>query len=471
MRTATRQRSRSTLSVLHVEVPEALAPLLQPARYKGAHGGRGGAKSHFFAEQLIIRCYARPTRAVCIREVQNSLKESVRQLLIDKIQKLGLGAFFDALEGEIRGKNGSLIVFKGMQSYNAENIKSLEDFDIAWVEEAQTFSAKSLRLLRPTIRKDGSELWFSWNPRHDTDAVDKFFRGGSRPRNAIVCPVNWYDNPWFPSVLVEEKDQDYANDPEMAEHVWGGGYEIITEGAYYARHIAAAEKSGRVGYYPYDPDYPVYTGWDLGVDDYTCIWFFQIIEGRVRVIDYYEASGLGADDIVAEAMPEYTRDLQDRVSQLVEMGRAKPYRYAKHFLPHDIGNREWGAGAKTRIQTLNDIGIPLDAMSRGVAQNPEERINATRRLLPICEFHQTKRVMLGLSRLRRYSRKFNEQLGTYLGPLHDENSHGADAFGEFAINAGIAPPARKPEPKPEPPKGYIAPPPVPQPSSGTRIRV
>jgi len=463
--------SSSELSTLSVDVPRALAPLLQPARYKGAHGGRGGAKSHFFAEQIIIRCYAQKTRAVCIREVQNSLKESVRQLLVDKIQKMGLGEFFDALEGEIRGKNGSLIVFKGMQSYNAENIKSLEDFDIAWVEEAQTFSAKSLRLLRPTIRKDGSEIWFSWNPRHDTDAVDKFFRGGEKPHNAVVCPVNWYDNPWFPSVLVDEKDQDYASDPEMAEHVWGGGYEIITEGAYYAKHIAAAEKAGRVGYYPYDPNYPVYTGWDLGVDDYTCIWFLQIIDQRVRVIDYYEASGLGADDIVAEALPEYTEDLQDRVSQLVEMGRPKAYRYAKHFLPHDIGNREWGAGARTRIQTLNALGIPLDAMSRGVAQNPEERINASRRLLPICEFHQTKRVMLGLSRLRRYSRKFNEQLGTYLGPLHDENSHGADAFGEFAVNAGIAPPVKKPAPVAEPPRGYVIPPPPPSPASGTRIRL
>lgn len=474
-RMGARPRSSCALSVLAVDVPEALEPLLQPRRYKAAYGGRGGAKSHFFAEQLVLRCYSTATRAVCIREVQNSLKESVRQLLIDKIQKLGLGWAFDVLESEIRGRSGtpsagSLIVFKGMQSYNAENIKSLEDFDIAWVEEAQTLSAKSLRLLRPTIRKDGSEIWFSWNPRHDTDAVDKFFRADP-PRNAIVCQVNWYDNPWFPPVLVDEKEQDYANDPEMAEHVWGGGYEIITEGAYYARHIAAAEKGGRVGYYPHDPAYPVFTGWDLGVDDYTAIWFFQIIDERVRIIDYYEASGFGADDIVAEAMPEYTRDLQDRVSQLVEIGRPKPYTYGRHFLPHDIGNREWGAGAKTRVQTVNEIGIPLKQMSRGVKQNPEERINATRRLLPICHFHQTSRVMLGVSRLRRYSRKFNENLGTYLGPLHDENSHGADAFGEFAVNCGIAPPARKPEPKPEPPRGKIAPPPPPMPASGTRIRV
>lgn len=452
-------------------MPEALAPLLQPARYKAAYGGRGGAKSHFFAEQLILRCYARKTRAVCIREVQHTLKESVRQLLIDKIQALGLGWFFEVLEGEIRGRNGSLIIFKGMQSYNAENIKSLEDFDIAWVEEAQTFSEKSLRLLRPTIRKDGSEIWFSWNPRHAADAVDKFFRGGTPRKNAIVCPVNWHDNPWFPEVLAEEKEQDYTDDPEIAEHVWGGGYEIITEAAYFAKHIAAAEREGRVGFFPHMPGLPVYTGWDLGVDDYTAIWFFQIIGGvKVRIIDYYEASGLGADDVLAEALPEYTQDFQDRISALVELGRKPQFQYQRHFFPHDIGNREWGAGARTRVQTVNALGVPLSSIHRGVAQDPEERINAARRLLPICEFHQSKRVMLGLSRLRRYSRKKNEALGTYLGPLHDENSHGADAFGEFAVNCGVEPPAPKAAPKPQPKPGQFIPPPVDEPS-GRRIRI
>lgn len=451
-------------------MPEALEPLLSPSRYKAAFGGRGGAKSHFFAEQIIARCYARKLRVVCIREVQNTIRESVRQLLSDKIQKLGLGWFFEVLDGEIRGNNGSLIVFKGMQAYNAENIKSLEDFDIAWVEEAQTFSAKSLRLLRPTIRKDGSELWFSWNPRHDTDAVDEFFRGKSKRANAVVCPVNWNDNPWFPSVLSEEKDQDYADDPEVAEHVWGGGYEIITEGAYYAKHIAAAEKAGRVGNFPHVFSEPVFTGWDLGVDDYTAIWFFQVLDGpRVRIIDYYEASGIGADDILKEALPEYSSDPDEKWQAMVQLGRERPFSYGRMFLPHDIGNREWGAGAKTRVQTLAELGVPLSLMKRGVAQNPEERINATRRLLPICEFHQSARVMTGIRRLRRYSRKFNEALGTYLGPLHDENSHGSDAFGEFAVNCGIQ------SPKPDMPRvavpkpGQVRLPPPPEAPSGRRI--
>jgi hypothetical protein len=156
---------------------------------------------------------------------------------------------------------------------------------------------------------------------------------------------------------------------------------------------------------------------------------------------------------------------------MVEIGRPKPYAYQRHFLPHDIGNREWGAGAKTRIETLVGLGVPLDSIHRGVAQDPEERINATRRLLPACEFHQSKRVMLGLSRLRRYSRKFNEHLGTYLGPLKDGNDHGSDAFGEFAVNCGLNPPKRVPAAPPIAPPGKIFAPPPSEPASGRRIRI
>lgn len=432
-------------------------------------------KSHFFAEKLIERCLMRRTRWACIREVQGTLRESVRQLLIDKIAKFGLESKFEVLEAEIRCPHGGLIIFKGMQSYNAANIKSLEDFDGAWVEEAQTFSETSLRMLRPTIRKEGSEIWFSWNPRYETDAVDRFFRGRTPPKDAIIVNVNWYDNPWFNDTLKAEKDADYANDPEMADHVWGGGYERISAGAYYAKHIARLEALGRVGDFPYVPHLgPVYTSWDLGVDDYTAIWFMQIhnvdMLPRVRVVDYYEASGLGAEDIVQSAMPEYTQDIQKRVEAMLELGRKTKFEYGRHFLPHDVGMREWGAGAKTRVQTLNGLGVPLSKINRGVAQNPEERINAVRQLLPMCEFNQTERVMLGVNHLRRYSRKVNEQLQMYLGPLHDEHSHGADGFGEFAVNAGVSMPEPTPEPIPQPPPGsYRVPPVQPAKKGNTRI--
>lgn len=418
---------------------------------------------------LIVRCFTQTTRAACIREVQNSIKDSVRQLLIDKIQKMGLGYAFDVLDQEIRGHNGSLIIFKGMQSYNAENIKSLEGFDIAWVEEAQTLSAHSLKLLRPTIRADGSELWFSWNPRHDTDAVDKFFRGGFKRANTALIEVNWNDNPFFPAILAQEKDDDYTADPEMAEHVWGGGYEIISEAAYYARLILAAERGGRIGHYPYNPRLPVDTAWDIGVDDYTAIWFLQTNGRQAFAIDYYETSGDGAEQVVKAALPELNPDIREAAAQLIEIGRTEPYAYGRHYLPHDVKNREWGAGGKERSLTLMGYGVkPLHV---GVATNPANRIAAARKVLPVTYFNDTGRVQVGLARLRRYSRKWNETMQTYGAPLHDENSHGADAFGEYAINSPLAEPkAKEPDKEPQP-IGTVYLPGPPEPESRKRIEL
>ena len=449
-------------------MPRKLAPLLKPARYKGAYGGRGGAKSHFFAEQIVLRCYAKPTRAVCIREVQDTIKDSVKQLLEDKIQRLGIGASFDVQRDAIIGKgraSGSLIIFKGMQTYNAENIKSLEGFDVAWVEEAQTLSEHSLRLLRPTIRKEGSEIWFSWNPRHDTDAVDKFLRGAEPPRNSTVVRVNWYDNPWFPEVLRHEMEDDYRADPEMAEWVWGGGYQIVSEGAYYARLIAQAEKEGRVGSFPPVTGLPVKTAWDLGVDDYTSVWFVQeqphngIL--RPTVVDYYEAGGDGAPQIVSTCMPEvFVPPTWDdafagwnKAKALETLGRHVPFRYADSYLPHDIRVREWGGGARSRVEVVQRIGVPN--VRKGVPANPEDRIAAVRELLPIVRFHMTPRVKIGLQRLQRYRRKFNDTLQSYTTPEHDINSHAADSFGEYAINCGLT--ALDAAPKPDPIKAMLKP--------------
>ena len=468
------------MSTLQVDVPRKLAALLQPARYKGAHGGRGGAKSHFFAEQLILRCLARKTRWVCIREVQLTMRESVRQLLNDKIQKLGLGQFFDVLDNEIRGRNGSLIVFRGMQSYNAENIKSLEDFDGAWIEEAQTLSERSLRLLRPTIRKPGSEIWASWNPRYETDAIDEFLRGDEPPTDSIVAEVNWRDNPWFPDVLRAEMELDRRRNPDLAKHVWDGGYEIITEGAYYASLIADAEAEGRCGDFPHNPAMSVRTGWDIGVDDYSAVWFIQDDGVEATVIDYFEANGLGAPQIIHEALPEYLPEPADRMRQYLEIGRPKPYRYAKHFFPHDVKVREWGAGARTRIQSLMNLG--MTEIQRGANQGPEERINAVREVLPIMRFNvgvvgrpitqAQKRVRAGLNRVRRYSRQFNEAMNTYTTvAAHDVNSHGADALGEWAINAQIIPPKRIAPEKRVPPPGHMQLPPPPDYGTSKRMKI
>lgn len=217
---------------MHLEIPtpRVFRPLLDPARYKGAHGGRGSGKSHFFAESLIERCILHSgTRWACIREVQKSLEQSVKRLLEDKIEALGVRELFGVKQFEIETPGGGVIIFQGMQNHTAESIKSLEGFDGAWVEEAQSLSQRSLDLLRPTIRKDGSELWFSWNPRHETDPVDVLLRGERPPPGAVVVEANWQDNPWFPDVLRAEMEYDRTRDPDKYAHVWAGGYQRNSE--------------------------------------------------------------------------------------------------------------------------------------------------------------------------------------------------------------------------------------------------
>ena len=442
------------MRTLALDVPEKLLPLLQPARYKGAHGGRGGAKSHFFGQLAVATNLSAPKRGVCIREVQNSIKDSVKSLIEGKIRSAGLSDYFETTRDEIRGIKGvaagSLMVFRGMQDYNADNIKSLEGFDWAWVEEAQSLSARSWRLLRPTIRKPGSEIWCSWNPRWDTDAVDEFFRGANKPADAICIEVNWQDNPWFPDVLRSEMERDYAADPEMAGHVWGGGYEIVSEGAYYAKLIAQAEREGRIGNFPYKEGQRVVTAWDLGIADYMTCWFIVEDGMFATVVDYYEASGEDFAEFCSVCLPEvfikpdWDRSLDgwSRDQALATLQREVPFKYAHHYLPHDVRNRELGAGKRHRFQVLEALGVK--PLRKGAAANPEERISAVRRLLPQVRFNDTPRVQLGLKRLRRYRRKFNDALGTYTTPIHDENSHGSDAFGEYAINCQLTPATEKP---------------------------
>lgn len=203
--------------------------MLQPARYYGLWGGRGAGKSHAVAEMLIEKHVSGKFDTVCVRETQCSLRESVKKLLELKIQALGVGPLFDVQEAVIKVKNGGQIIFIGMQTHTAESIKSLEGFDLCWVEESQSLSQRSLDLLRPTIRKPGSELWFTWNPNKITDPIDSFLRGDNPPPNAVVVEVNYYDNPWFPEVLKNEMLYDRSRDIDKYNHTWLGQYNINSE--------------------------------------------------------------------------------------------------------------------------------------------------------------------------------------------------------------------------------------------------
>ncbi len=217
------------MTQLVIETPRVFKPLLDAARYKGAHGGRGSGKSHFFSELLIERCLMAKTSAVCVREIQKSLAQSVKKLLEVKIEDLGVGSMFEVQEAQIKTPGGGLIIFQGMQNHTADSIKSLEGYDVAWVEEAQSLSQRSLDLLRPTLRKPGSELWFSWNPNLETDPVDVLLRGESPPPDAVVIQANYRDNPWLPQVLRDELEYDQKRDPDKFAHVWLGEYQRNSE--------------------------------------------------------------------------------------------------------------------------------------------------------------------------------------------------------------------------------------------------
>lgn len=212
---------------LEIATPRWAVPLLRPARYKGAKGGRGSGKSHFFAELAVETMVINPDhRFVCIREVQKSLKFSVKQLVESKIRALGVSDLFEITLTEIRriGGNG-IMIFQGMQDHTADSIKSLEGFNTAWVEEAQNLSRRSLELLLPTIRAEGSEIWFSWNPDQPTDPVDAFFCGeDGPPPDSVLVHVNYTDNPFLPSTLKAEAERHLLQNPDTFPHVWLGEY-------------------------------------------------------------------------------------------------------------------------------------------------------------------------------------------------------------------------------------------------------
>ena len=231
--------------ILEIQTPKAFAPFLQAKRYKAAFGGRGSGKSHFFAEDIVDTAIRRKgLRVVCVREVQKSLKESAKRLIEDKITLHGVWPLFGGKprNDHIITPGGGVILFQGMQDHTAESIKSLEGFDIAWVEEAQTLSDLSLEFLRPTIRKPGSELWFSWNPRSATDAVDQFFRGLQPPDNAIIQRVNYDANPFFPPELEAERMHDKQAKRDRYAHIWLGEYEPMAIGAIWDRQTIHANR-------------------------------------------------------------------------------------------------------------------------------------------------------------------------------------------------------------------------------------
>lgn len=407
--------SSSTLSLPTARV---FKPLLEPARYKGAHGGRGSGKSHFFATLLLEDHLAeRGMLSVCIREVQKTLKESSKRLIENKIEEHGLGNMFRSFTDCIATPGDGQIAFTGMQDHTAESIKSLEGRKRAWIDEAQMLSARSIALLRPTIRAEGSEIWASWNPRRKSDAIEELLRGEMRVKGSIVVEANWRDNPWFTKVMEADRLHDLQHYPERYDHIWEGGYAKAFEGAYFAKNLAEARLKGRIGRVERDPLLPVRAVFDLGGSgahaDAMAIWIVQWVGREIRVLHYIEGVG--------QVLGYY-------VSELRRLG----YGDAICILPHD-GVNENNVTGKRYYDHLRDAGFdvpqPIANQGRGAAMM---RVEAARRVFAQCWFNEAT-CEAGLDALGYYHERKDEQRDVGLGPEHDWSSHGADAFGLMAV--------------------------------------
>lgn len=398
------------------QMPEALEFLFQPSRYKVARGGRGSGKSWGFARALLIQGYQRPLRILCTREVQKSIKQSVYQLLKDQIEVMGLDSEYEVLSTEIRGKNGTAFYFAGLSDLTADSIKSFEGVDRVWVEEGQSITARSWKILIPTIRKEGSEIWVSYNPELDTDETHRRFVVNPPP-DCISVLMNWADNPWFPPVLEQERQHAKAT---MSEHeyrnVWEGECLPAVTGAIYFDEVASLERGGRLCPVPHDPLLKTHAVWDLGWNDSMSIILVQRHLSEIRVIEYIEDSHRTLADYVSDLKAKKFND--------------QPVNWGNDYLPHDGFSKDFKTG-----KSAEEI---LRALGRTVQQTPkmdiEGGIKAARTIFSRVYMDKARSARL-VECLKRYRRQINQTTNEPGAPLHDEFSHGADAFRYLAMAA------------------------------------
>lgn len=293
---------------LELELPEWAEPLLAPSRYKGAVGGRGRGASHFFAGLAVEEMVCDPDlRFVCIREVQRALKFSAKSLVESKIRSMGVEHLFDIRVPEIRRRGGEgVMIFEGMQDHTADSIKSLEDFRRAWVEEANSLSERSLRLLRPTIRAPGSELWFSWNRESPDDPVDVFFRQRQGARNVVCVEATYRDNPFLPPEMLEEARMDREADQELYEHVWGGGYFLGGSGRVYSSFKAKPWPEGNVDESIVDQGGPLLVGMDFNVNPMSAVVAMKAGD-ECLVLDAIEIQTSNTEEMCLELRARYPK--------------------------------------------------------------------------------------------------------------------------------------------------------------------
>lgn len=389
---------------IDIDFPKKLQFLFEPHRYKCAYGGRGSGKSWSFARALLLQGAQSPLRVLCTREIQKSIADSVHKLLSDQIAAMGLSGFYEVQQNYIRGKNGTEFSFAGLQSHTVDSIKSYEGVDRVWVEEAHAVSGKSWQTLLPTIRKPGSEVWVTFNPQLESDETYQRFVV-TPPPDCISVLMNYHDNPWFPKVLDQEREHAKSTlKPELYAHIWEGRCMPAVEGAIYFDEVAEAESKGRIREVPHDVLLKTHAVWDLGWNDSMSIILVQRQSSEIRVIEYIEDSH--------RTLSDYIQDL-----------KAKPYNWGNDYLPHDGFTKDFKTG-----KSAQEI---LQAMGRTVIQTPrmdiEGGIRVAREVFPRIYFDKDRTARL-VECLKRYRRHINQQTNEPGQPLHDEFSHGADAF-------------------------------------------
>ena len=367
-----------TGAVLDFPTARAFKPLLAPARYLGARGGRGSAKSWFFASRVVEELVARKCDIVCIREIQDSLDESVKKLIEETIARYSLGQYFDIQRSVIYGPHGGKCIFRGMQEFNAGNIKSLEGYDVAWVEEASALSRRSLDLLRPTIRKEGSQIWFSWNPENEDDPVEEFFRAENRPGNAIVIDVNYWDNPWFPAVLREEMELDRKRDPDKYQHVWCGGYRLMSDALVLKNWVVEEFES------PRNVTYRLGADWGYAVDP--TVFLRCWIDGKRICIDY-EAGMVGCE---IENLPELARQIPEAEKWWMTADSSRPETIAymrSHGFPRINGAQKGKESVEEGIEWLKNFDLVIHKRCTGLIRECKRYSwkvdKATEKVLPV----------------------------------------------------------------------------------------
>lgn len=382
--------------------------LFQPSRYKVAYGGRDGGKSWSFARALLALGAEQPLRIGCFREVQRSIKDSVHKLLSDQIEDMGLSGLYQVLQTEIRGINGTEIVFSGLSSQTRDSIKSFEGLNIAWVEEAQSVSKRSWDILIPTIRAPQSEIWVSFNPDMDTDDTYQRFIV-NQPPGATVVKINYDDNPWKSEALEAERESMRVNAPEDFAHIYGGECRPAIEGAIYFREVSQMRSTGRVCNVPYDPMLKVHVVCDLGFNDFMSLILVQRAASEIRVIRYIEDR--------QRFVPSYSQELRDL-----------KLNYGTVYLPHD-GKATTLLGPSAYKQFM-DLGWEVEIVPD---ISVEDGIRKAREVFPRVYVDKTLAGDL-VSRLGRYRRRVNAE-GQASTPVHDDESHGADGFRYLSIVA------------------------------------